>query len=295
MVFNHSSSIMQVVGLNLKKILWLCILILASVWIYITQINLNNDQHLESAGKFTVEYADVQQEIYRERQRKFQNLQSFEKLAQKLNQTLIIPQNIKIVLDECGTVNAYYKPSEHSIFICHELIDRFTNVFKKDEQNHQLDKNTLPIETKVAQSVAGTIVFTLFHELGHTLIEELDLPVTGKEEDTVDEFSTIFLSELGQEEAALAAAVQFGLSGKGEINQHPQNLPFWAEHSLNYQRFYSIICLVYGKNPEEYADLVAKIGIPKERQNSCQLDYNKKVKSWRTLLQPHLQANASLL
>ncbi|MBD2666762.1 hypothetical protein B6N60_02938 [Richelia sinica FACHB-800] len=286
---------MQFASFNLKNLLLLCTLTLFIGLIYITQTPTNQAHQLESAGKFTIEYADIRQEVYRERQRKFQQLQSFDKLAQKLNQTLVMPEDIKIVLDECGTVNAYYKPSEHSIFICHELIDRFTNVFRKDEQNHQLDNNALPIETKVAQRVAGTVIFTLFHELGHTLIEELDLPVTGKEEDTVDEFSTIFLSELGEEQAALAAAVQFGLSGKGEINQHPQNLPFWAEHSLNYQRFYSIICLVYGKNPEKYADLVAKIGIPKERQNSCQVDYNKKVKSWRTLLQPHLQTNASLL
>jgi Zn-dependent peptidase ImmA (M78 family) len=249
-------------------------------------------------GKFQVSYTPLQRKHSIKRQERLQQYRSFEKLAQKLTQVLMMPNDVKIILGDCGAVNAYYKPSEHSINICYELIDRFTDVFRKYYQAKELNINqpeVIEVINKVNRQVAGTTVFTFFHELGHTLIEELDLPVTGKEEDTVDEFSTIFLAESGQEYAALASAIQFGLSGNREMESVSKDLSFWDEHSLNYQRFYNIICLVYGKNPEEYEILVNKIGIPEQRQTSCRVDYKRKLKAWRTLLNPHLKDGVNFL
>jgi hypothetical protein len=257
--------------------------------------NRHNSNNVDATGKFQVIYTPLQRKHFIKRQERFQKYQSFEKLAQKLNRVLIMPNDVKIVLGDCGAVNAYYKSSEHSITICYELIDRFTDVFMEYYQSRELNINEPEIVNKVNRRVAGTTVFTFFHELGHTLIEELDLPVTGKEEDTVDEFSTILLSELGQEFAALASAIQFGLSGNQEMESVSQDLSFWDEHSLNYQRFYNIICLVYGKNPKEYDVLVENIGIPPERQTTCRIDYNKKLKAWRTILNPHLREGMNLL
>ncbi|WP_413174038.1 DUF4344 domain-containing metallopeptidase [Anabaena azotica] len=292
----------------LKILLLSSILTLVLVIIYINPIFQQNDSNLFSkssttiinkstfvSGKFKVIYAALQRKNSIIRQDRFQKYQSFEKLANKLNKVLIMPNDITIILGDCGAVNAYYKSSEHSITICYELIDRFTDVFLNDYKSRQLNINQPEVINKVNRRVAGTTVFTFFHELGHTLIEELDLPVTGKEEDTVDEFSTILLSELGQEFAALASAVQFGLSGNREIESVSKDLSFWDEHSLNYQRFYNIICLVYGKNPQEYDVLVNKIGIPPQRQTTCRIDYHKKLKAWRTLLNPHLREGVNLL
>jgi hypothetical protein len=269
--------------------------------IYQNQVNLISDNQTiitnisgDKRGIFQVFYTPLQRKHSIPRQERLQKYQSFEKLAQKLNRVLMMPNNVKIVLGDCGAVNAYYKPSEHSINICYELIDRFTDVFRQYYQSKKLNIHQLEVVNKVNRQVAGTTIFTFFHELGHTLIEELDLPVTGKEEDTVDEFSTIFLAELGQEYAALASAIQFGLSGNREMESVSKDLSFWDEHSLNYQRFYNIICLVYGKNPQEYDILVDKIGIPPQRKTTCRIDYNKKLKAWKTLLSPHLRESVNL-
>ncbi len=257
--------------------------------------NSNNSNNVDAKGKFQVVYTPLQRKDSIKKQERLQKYQSFEKLAQKLNRIFMMPNDVKIILGDCGAVNAYYKPSEHSITLCYELIDKFTDVFINYYQYRELNINEPEIVNKVNRRVAGTTVFTFFHELGHTLIEELDLPVTGKEEDTVDEFSTILLSESGQEFAALASAIQFGLSGNREMESVSQDLSFWDEHSLNYQRFYNIICLVYGKSPQEYDVLVENIGIPPERQTTCRIDYNKKLKAWRTLLSPHLREGVNLL
>ncbi|MBK1988531.1 hypothetical protein A0J48_013450 [Sphaerospermopsis aphanizomenoides BCCUSP55] len=257
--------------------------------------NIIINSSVEAKGKFKVVYATLQRKKSILRKERFKKYKSFEKISQKLNQIVIMHNDIKINLGDCGSVNAYDKPSEQSITICYELMERFKEVCRNSYKSKKSNINQSEFINKINRQVAGTIVFTFFHELGHTLIEELDLPVTGKEEDTVDEFSTIVLSELGQEYAALASALQFGLSGNREIQYVSKDLSFWDEHSLNYQRFYNIICLVYGKNPEEYNVLVEKIGIPPQRQTTCKMDYIKKLKSWRILLSPHLRAGVNLL
>jgi hypothetical protein len=38
--------------------------------------------------------------------------------------------------------------------------------------------------------ILGNVVFVLFHEFGHALVSELELPVLGREEDAVDRFAT---------------------------------------------------------------------------------------------------------
>src|SRR5215213_9965570 len=42
----------------------------------------------------------------------------------------------------------------------------------------------------------GAMMFVFFHEFGHMAIDLLKLPSTGPEEDAVDEFSTLILTEV---------------------------------------------------------------------------------------------------
>ncbi|HLO86748.1 MAG TPA: DUF4344 domain-containing metallopeptidase [Nostocaceae cyanobacterium] len=246
-------------------------------------------------GKFQVIYSPLKQESFVNIQERFQKEQSFETVAQALSKIFIMPRDINIILGDCGFINAYYKPSAHSIYMCYEIMQSFTERFIEYYKANNYNINQPQVADEIAQRVAGTIIFSLFHELGHLLIGELDLPVIGKEEDAVDEFSTLLLSELGQEKANLAAALQFAVAGNQEMTIANQSLHFWEEHSLSMQRFYSLICLVYGKDYQKYASLVKEVGIPEIRQKKCQIDYNRKRKAWHTLLKPHLHAGVHLL
>jgi hypothetical protein len=258
-------------------------------------LEIAHTQQVLEHGKFKVIYTPLEKENFTKIQHRFQQQRSFETVAQALSKIFIMPRDINIILGECGFVNAYYKPSNHSIYMCYEIMENFIDRFMKYYKNNRLNISQPRVSDEIAQRVSGTIIFTLFHELGHLLIGELDLPVIGKEEDAVDEFSTILLSELGQEKATLAAALQFALAGNQEMTIPSQSLHFWEEHSLSMQRFYSLICLVYGKDHQKYAALAQEVGIPEIRQKKCQIDYNRKRKSWHTLLEPYLQKNIHLL
>ncbi len=169
--------------------------------------------------------------------------QSLQGLADGLNTTFALPANVYIAVGECGESNAFYDSKKKQLLMCYELYAELDELFKDE----------YPKESERDEAVAGAFVFVFFHELGHALIDVYELPVTGKEEDAVDQLSTWILTD-GSEDGELTAingAIAFALLGDGD-----KELSFWDEHSLNQQRFYNTICLVYGQNPDKYSDFV---------------------------------------
>ena len=53
-----------------------------------------------------------------------------------------------------------------------------------------------------ADYVASNLVAIFYHELGHALIDQLDLPVLGKEEDAADILSVLLIDEVWEPEVA---------------------------------------------------------------------------------------------
>jgi len=88
--------------------------------------------------------------------------------------------------------------------------------------------------------------FILGHELGHALIRQLNVPLTGMEEDSADGFATFFTvndKDTGPN-AALGAAVLFDATGSKRPNLTPED--FSSDHSVIMQRVYNFLCAVSG-------------------------------------------------
>jgi hypothetical protein len=228
-------------------------------------------------GELKVVYGSAQKAGYKKLEEAYQKTQFFEKLARLLNQTIALPRDVAVVPTQCGLVNAFYQHDKHRIVICHELTEDMFKLFKKQGlSNEEALKKTF-------QAVA----FTFFHESGHMVIHELNLPTTGKEEDAADQFSTLLLAARGEagEDAALAAAAWFGLGNKPS----PSTRQYMNEHSLDQQRFYSIVCLLYGDEPEKFAELAKKSGLDNTRLKRCRGEYTQVSTSWNKLLRPYLK------
>ena len=67
---------------------------------------------------------------------------------------------------------------------------------------------------------------------------------------------------------------------------------YWDEHSLDEQRFFDTICLVYGHDVKKYDYLVKNGTLPEERAAGCTEDYVRVNRSWRQLLAPYLKMSA---
>jgi len=243
----------------------------------------------KSGGKFRLTYAPVKDQDYREVRDLFKEAGLLEEAVQGLNETFRIPKDIEVTLRECGEANAYYESDSRRISLCYELVAYYASVFFTDAETDE-DQET------AGEAVAGATLFTLFHELGHALIDVWDLPITGREEDAVDQLATIILLEGGEdgETAALNGAASFwGEEEESEEGEEEEGeLSFWDEHSLGEQRFYNIVCWSYGSNPEGLSDLVGggeDDWLPEARAGQCPNEFARMAKAWDTLLSPYVR------
>src|SRR5262249_24126457 len=124
----------------------------------------------------------------------------------------------------------------------------------------------------------------------HALVHVLDLPVTGKEEDAVDQLSTLILADGSDEgERSVLTAAKWFLREHEQKDTDIEQLAFWDEHSLEAQRFYNYVCWLYGHDEKTYAGLVKEGALPEDRAVRCPGEYQQLQKSWSRLLEPHLK------
>jgi hypothetical protein len=206
----------------------------------------------------------------------------FQITVDALNETIALPADLPILFTECGTVNAFYDSQNVRILMCYELTAFFA------EQLAERYEDAAAAE----QAVIDATLFVFQHELGHALVHLLELPITGKEEDAVDDLATLVLLHEweGGDESALNAAEAFYALGELQeaavaenAENAPEILPYYGEHSLGKQRYYQVVCIVYGSDPEAHAHLVPD-ALPESRAVRCPAEYEQKANSWDILL-----------
>lgn len=199
-------------------------------------------------------------------------------MADPLNEIIALPHDIYLNFDVCGEPNAFYDPQTDEITMCYEFFDVFDQTFRKVSKD----------EKEINNYIGGTVAVIFFHELGHCLIDVWDLPATGREEDAVDQLAMVLMldgSDEGQD-TVLSAALFFALSSEGQSND---DLNFWDEHSLDQQRFYNMLCFMYGSNPEKNKGIVGANGLPAQRAGRCPAEYKRADRAWERLLTPYLK------
>lgn len=129
--------------------------------------------------------------------------------------------------------------------------------------------------------VTANAEFTLLHEMGHLLINELQLPVLGREEDAADQlgFVGLFLLQGKQRDANFYAKLldvadywrlEWQLAKTPEEKVHS-----WDSHGLDAQRFYNIACLAYGSDPKNLEWIITATGLPDERAFYCPEEFQQ--------------------
>lgn len=214
-------------------------------------------------------------------------------MASVINRLFVLKKNLTLSMRQCNMVNAFYNSDDQELTLCPEMVKFLYDFYKPH----------IPNEDTLYQKVGNTIAFIYFHELGHAMIHLLDIPITGKEEDAADYFSFYLLGSNGVEEgvAAVVDGADFFYNSYLELIKSPQYdslkkegkellaFPFWDEHSLDIQRFYTLACLLYGSDPDKY-DFIRTQGLLGERRPGiCIREFAKIKRSWDRLLKEHLR------
>lgn len=136
---------------------------------------------------------------------------------------------------------------------------------------------------------------TMFHEAGHMLIGELDLPVLGREEDAADAIATIVLLSQEDEDRELAIAyLEDAIEGWFRRDAADKERLSYERlindaHSLGGQRAYQIACFMYGSDAAEFEYIGERYALNQDRRETCVFDYDQAERSWLRVLAPHIR------
>ena len=149
---------------------------------------------------------------------------------------------------------------------------------------------------EAALYMAQDAVLSIFyHEMGHALIDILQPPVLGLEEDAADVLSVLLINELWDEAASeekirataafWAASAQESLSG----DEMPVN---YGVHSPDDRRYFTYVCLWYGASPDTREAVAIELGLPEERAVTCPDEFDLASRSWGPYLDQAYEAGA---
>jgi putative metallopeptidase DUF4344 len=235
-------------------------------------------------GQLKLVYGRLSGAEHESLQKIFREERLFEDILDQLNQTLVLTRDVPVRLEECNEVNAFYDPEKGSVTLCYELLEHFLELFSKQAEGSSAEE-----QEKAAGKAVAALVFSFYHELGHALIDVYDLPATGREEDAVDQLATVMLLETWEGEdselAILSSAEWFDLDAS-EREEEPDAAD---EHSLDEQRYYNLVCWIYGSDTEYFSDMVDDWQLPPARAERCESEYQRMSQAWNTLLGPHLR------
>jgi len=197
------------------------------------------------------------------------------------------PIRLTLVAASCNTPNAAYMAGEGTIVLCDEL--------------HEL----LAPETATVDSfehVAAALSAALAHELGHALIDQLQLPRLGREEDAADQFAVWLLFDRlypGEPQIVASGIVALlGVLGQFSNEETPAPWVMTSTHGLSLVRMANIMCWTEGfvaplqltthrpGSDVNSWDLQTRRLLSPERRAQCSEEAAEIRRAWSTLLQP---------
>lgn len=144
--------------------------------------------------------------------------------------------------------------------------------------------------------VRANLIWVFYHEVGHALIDVLNLPVLGPEESSADTFAALMIDGLWEEEAAIEIATNtargFELYAEDYKNRGFETTT-WDTHGLEMQRYYHLACLMYGADTELREHLVSGLHLPDDRAGFCADEFLLASDGWRNALQMMAQSKAT--
>jgi len=206
--------------------------------------------------------------------------------VQAIDGMLMLPRPINYVTAECGEVNAFYSPERNEVVMCYETMKVLEQRGRDLAAQNKLD------DTYAQKYLDANFRFILLHETGHALITLLEIPITGREEDAVDQLATtLMLRFAGLNESTATVTENLRMASNWFLARSTgeYNLDAYADqHALGEQRYFNLQCLLYGSDPARYLSIVTDGDLPEARAKGCPEESRRISSSWLRLLIPYV-------
>lgn len=120
----------------------------------------------------------------------------------------LLPATMTVNYDECGFVNAFYQPATQSITICDEFVDSVLAFWSSRQPNDAIN------------FTARSINHVLYHEIGHALVDVLNIPSLGNSESVADGIAAVLSGETGRSFDAVISSEWLADSGSSFADIH---------------------------------------------------------------------------
>ncbi len=190
------------------------------------------------------------------------------------------------------------KSNVSCLFIVISLI--FTSAPGAAIDDQAAGRDPIELSRTAAIFALGNMEYVLLHELAHALIHDFDIPILGREEDAADTLATLVLltkhhnSDRGDKTfmtMLLVATDAWTVMWQKEREQNA-DLKYWDRHAISAQRYFNIVCLIYGSDPSEFAEFSQTTKLPPDRAEWCEEEFDYASRAAKRLLAPHQAQHA---
>lgn len=132
-----------------------------------------------------------------------------------------------------------------------------------------------------AEFILNNLRFTLYHEVGHAVIDQYSVPIFGPEEAVADGFALVIADRLHTEAEMrdmIEAVTTLGRSQAGQVYDP------WAGYMPDGQRVAWTICIWFGLNPSGRGDFARALGMPPGAAEDCAYQGRTLRAAWRPVL-----------
>ena len=199
-----------------------------------------------------------------------------------------LPEDLHMNYVNCdGVPNAYFYREDDKpvIRVCYEYLSSIYDMMPKEPTAEGITPR---------EAFTGQLLFAISHEFGHAVFDIYNLPVLGRQEDAADQFATHFLLNFGgplAKRLIWGAAYSYNDYMKDLKDKPKVTLPilaFASDHGAPEQRFYNLLCIAYGYDPQAFAAVVEKGYMPDPRAKVCKYEYSNLSYAITKLVGPHI-------
>jgi hypothetical protein len=223
-------------------------------------------------GRWRVAYPPAENPEYAALQQQFAEQDILSAMVDPLNEHFPVSNDVTVELAECGREGAFYDAERPAVQLCYELLVNLAQSLMSGG------------EEGAEQVFAGAFAFILLHQVGHALVDQMDLPVTVPPEQAADQLTAV-LTAFAPEELQTIAEGALVLSEQGLDWENPGS----GRAALGGPRMQNLLCLFYGIDPEGYAWMVDEGHLPAARAEGCTDEIETVKEEWVEYLTPHAQ------